>query len=221
MTLQGVDYSQNVPMTATEARANGLSFVCRYVSTPGNDKNIRQSEVDDFRAHGVGIVLVFENGTDSALGGHAQGAMDAKSADSQGNSLGLAGIPIYFAVDFDAQPNQYAALDSYFQGVVAVLGMARVGAYGGYYVIKHFLDNKIVHYAWQAIAWSNGNIDPRAHIFQDAGATVAGVDVDLDRTVSSDVDFGQWRPAAPPSDWFDSATAAEVRSTVHDGFIIV
>jgi Domain of unknown function (DUF1906) len=215
MTLNGVDYSYSGPMSAAQAKANGLAFVCRYVSSPGQAKNIRQSEVDDFKANGVGIVIVFENGTSSALNGYAQGIADATAANSQVSALGLAGTPIYFAVDFDAQPSQYPQLDAYFRGVQANLGLDRVGAYGGYYPIRHFLDNGIIRYAWQAIAWSNGNIDPRAHIFQDSGATVAGVDVDLDRTISSDTNYGQWNPQ-PPTPPEDTLSAAEVQQiTAH------
>ena len=44
-------------------------------------------------------------------------------------------------------------------------------------------------------------------IFQDAGATIAGVDVDQDRTISSDTDFGQWNHTPPE----DTLSAAEVK----------
>src|ERR1700729_3525259 len=75
MTLLGVDYSTG-PMPGATARANGLSFVCRYVSAPGNSKNLKASEVSDFSANGIGIVVVFENdplvGTPMPLRGNAQ-----------------------------------------------------------------------------------------------------------------------------------------------------
>lgn len=220
MTLQGVDYSYSGPMTGVDARTNGLAFVCRYVSSPGQGKNIRQSEVDDFKANGVGIVIVFENGTSSALGGYAQGVSDAVAADGQVNSLGLAGIPVFFVVDFDAQPSQYGALDTYFRGVAATLGVARTGAYAGYYPIKHLLDNSIIRYAWQAVAWSNGNIDPRVHIFQDAGATLAGVDVDRDRTICSDTDFGQWNHSltTPPEDTLSAQEVKQITDHIDQAF---
>ena len=75
MTLLGVDYSTG-PLPGATARANGLSFVCRYVSTPSNSKNLKASEVADLSANGIGIVVVFENdplvGTPMPLRGNAQ-----------------------------------------------------------------------------------------------------------------------------------------------------
>lgn len=192
-------------MSAADARANGLSFVCRYVSQPGQAKNLRRSEVVDFQNNGIGIVVVFENGTSSALNGASQGVADAQSADAQVRALGLAGCPIYFAVDFDAQPYQFGVVGGYLAGAASVLGHNRTGVYGGYYVVKYALDGNLVKYAWQAIAWSDGLIDSRAHIFQGSGGNVAGVDVDHDRTISSDVDYGQagYVPAPPAPKPFD------------------
>jgi len=131
MALEGIDYSYG-PMSAATATANGLSFVARYVSTPGSSKNLTAHEVQDFLGAGVGIVVVFEQGASGALGGAAQGAADAKSAAAQACQLGLGACPIYFAVDFDATQAQLPTVADYFRGVAGVLGLPRTGIYGGY-----------------------------------------------------------------------------------------
>ena len=197
MTLQGVDYSYG-PLPAATAKANGLSFVCRYVSTPGNGKNLTTAEVADFSTNGVGIVVVFETAANNPLSGNAQGVTDAQGADAQVTVLGLAGCPVYFAVDFQATTAQLATIGAYLQGAASVIGLPRVGVYGDYSVVNYALNNTLATYAWQTYAWSAGQLDARSHIYQyQNGGTVAGVSVDFDRTISSDSNYGQAAPALP------------------------
>jgi Domain of unknown function (DUF1906)/IPT/TIG domain len=198
MTLLGVDYSTG-PMPGATARANGLSFVCRYVSAPGNSKNLKASEVSDFSANGIGIVVVFENdplvGTPKPLGGNAEGITDANSADAQVIALGLAQCPIYFAVDFNVTTAQMPTVVAYLQGAASVIGLQRMGVYGTYNVVNNALNNSLATYSWQTIAWSGGKLDPRTNIYQYQEApppiAIAGVSVDLDKTIASDLNFGQ------------------------------
>lgn len=197
MTLQGVDHSSG-PLTAAQARAAGMSFICRYVSTPGESKNLRTSEVTDLLAGGVGLVVVYEeHPVTRPLGGYTEGAADARSADAQVATLGIAGCPIYFAVDFDVVPNQLGIIDDYMDGAASVVGHDRVGAYGSNRTITHLFDGGRIRYGWAAVAWG-GQLDGRAHLYQYSGGTVAGTSVDWNRTVSSDTDYGQVGGSADP-----------------------
>lgn len=194
MVLEGVDYSSGTMSSAT-VKANGLAFVCRYVSTPGKAKNLTAAEVADFMGSGIGIVVVFEQGADNSLGGSAQGVADATIADSQVSALGLGGCPIYFAVDFDASMAQMPTIAAYLQGAASVLGLERTGVYGGYPTVKYAFDNGLVTYGWQTRAWSSGHIEVRDHIYQyQNDVTIGGVQVDRNRTISSDTDYGQVGP---------------------------
>ena len=65
-----------------------------------------------------------------------------------------AGRPIYFAVDFDAQPGDQGAVDDYFNGVASVIGHARTGAYGGYGLIARSFYDNVIAWGWQTYAWS-------------------------------------------------------------------
>lgn len=199
MTLTGVDYSAG-ELTAAQCRANGIAFVCRYVSSTATrwnvTKTVRQSEIDDFLANGIGVVLVFESDADDALGGFDQGAANARLADAQARARGLAGCPVYMAVDFDAVPSQYATVAAYLDGASSVLGLSRIGAYGSHRVITRLFDGGHIRYGWPAYAWG-GTLDSRAHLFQYSGGNVAGVSVDWNRTVSSDEDYGQYKSGAP------------------------
>lgn len=195
----GLDYATPVAGSATlrAFKKAGVTFVCRYISTLGNPKNLTAGEVTAIHAAGLGLVVVFETTANRALGGYQAGNHDAISAIDQVNNLGLRGIPVYFAVDFDASGSSLTAVTQYFQGAVKALGHDRVGIYGGLRPVTHILDHNICKWAWQTYAWSGGRWDPRGHIQQyQNGQRLAGVTVDYNRSIKPD--FGQWpRPASP------------------------
>ena len=183
----GVDYSfARIP--ASQIKSSGYTFVGRYLAT-SSGKRITTSEVTDLQNNGIALVLVFEDNANQALNGNAQGVADAQEALSQANSIGWASSrPIYFAVDFDATPAQQSAIDAYFDGVASVIGHSRVGAYGGYWVIKRLFDNGKITFGWQTLAWSGGNIDSRIHLYQNGQSAFNG-NADVDE--AKQTDYGQ------------------------------
>lgn len=196
--MKGADYSAGHP-TPAQLKAAGIGFVCRYLSTPGNPKNLTRTEATGLRAAGILIVTVFETIAKRALFGHGAGKADAVSALAQGMTCGMPkGSPIYFAVDFDATPQQQAAINAYLRGAGEVLGPELVGVYGGYYVVGRALDAKAAHYAWQTVAWSGGQWQRRAHIRQIGGGHIGGIAVDFDYSYAED--FGQWHTKPRPPD---------------------
>lgn len=191
--IPGVDYSSGHPGGAA-LKAAGKAFAARYVShTPS--KNVSLAEAADLAAHGVSTVVVWETAANRAGAGRAAGIADAHDAVAQATAAGMPGDrPIYFAVDWDADPT---VVVGYFQGVASVLGLPRVGGYGGYKVIKYLLDHGLITYGWQTAAWSQGKQDPRAHIYQPAtGVHINGVACDDDTAIQTD--YGQWTPGKSP-----------------------
>ena len=116
------------------------------------------------------------------------------------------GRPIYFAVDFDAQPYQQGTVDAYFQGVASVIGLGRTGAYGGYGLVARSFDDGVISWGWQTYAWSYGNWDARAQLRQTLnGITAAGDGDCCDRDEAQTNDYGQWHANRPPGGYLDSA----------------
>jgi hypothetical protein len=142
-------------------------------------------------AHGISIAVNWETTANRMLDGYAAGNNDAKVADQTLRAVGHpADSPIYFSADFDASPAQQVAIDAYLKGAADAIGRKRVGVYGGYWVVKRCLDAGTAAWAWQAEAWSGGNVDSRAHLFQHAQyVLVGGVQCDLNEALQSD--FGQ------------------------------
>jgi Domain of unknown function (DUF1906) len=186
----GLDWAWGRPSMAS-LKAAGVSFACRYLSHDGS-KNLSRSEADQLHDAGIDRVVVWETAAGRALSGRPAGEADARAALSQAAGCGMPDDrPIYFAVDFDATERQQTAINAYFGGVVSVLGVARSGAYGGYWVVKRLFDAGLIRFGWQTYAWSGGNWDHRAQLQQYSnGHRVGGVDCDYNRSTRGD--FGQW-----------------------------
>jgi len=187
--MKGIDYAWSHP-SISSISANGLSFVCRYLSHDSS-KSLSLNEKNALNSAGISVVVVFEDSAQRMLNGHSAGVADAQFSDSYVKSLGMAGIPIYFACDFDATSTQQTAINAYLDGVASVIGRDRTGIYSGYWPLKRAFDAGKVTYGWQTFAWSGGNWDSRAQLRQvQNDISVGGVGCDLD--VNTVADFGQW-----------------------------
>ena len=194
--IPGVDYAWSHPGGSALQKA-GKKFACRYLSADAS-KNLTRAEADDLAAHDVWSVVVWETSANRALGGKTAGVSDAQRAAAQATAAGMpSSRPIYFAVDFDATEGQQAAINAYLDGAASVIGLDRVGIYGGYYPVKRALDAGKARWAWQTIAWSGGQWDSRAVIRQGAQITINGVSCDLNTAVADD--YGQWMPGKTPT----------------------
>jgi Rv2525c-like, glycoside hydrolase-like domain len=192
----GLDYAWTTISPASH-RAVGSSFACRYLSD--SSKDLSAAEARQLKAGGISIVVVWETTATRALDGTSAGAVDAHDALAEATRLGMpAGRPIYFAVDFDETPGEVPSVADYFKGVNSVLGVARTGVYGGFWVVSRLFDEGHVKYGWQTYAWSGGQWDSRAQIQQFSnGHLVAGQSCDYDHAIYED--FGQWDFKSPPA----------------------
>lgn len=186
-TLEGFDASYNKP-TGAQAAAAGRKACVLYITDPGSgNKGITQSVFNDYNSHGVAIAFVWEEGASAVLNGHSQGVSDAQRA--QANLTALDGPsnqrPLYFAIDFDIQPSDYAAAKAYFQGVNSVIGENRTGAYGHYDILSYLTQQKVISKRWQTYAWSGGSIYSPLDIYQYSNNNTLGSGtVDYDRMYS-------------------------------------
>ena len=190
--MKGMDYSWHRPGGAAIAAA-GFEFVVRYVPYPGDGgKGLEAPELADLRANGLAVCLVWETTAGRALDGYEAGRFDATMSHTSAARLGFpADRPIYFAVDFDAQPTQYAAIDAYLRGCADVIGIDRVGVYGSFDVVRHCDQFGTARWLWQTYAWSGGRVYPANDLYQYLnGQTLNGGAVDYNDTSRSD--YGQW-----------------------------
>src|SRR5258708_4819206 len=227
----GLDYSGGMPLI-NDMKAAKVEFVCRYVgyfsgynmnaiATP-QGKCLTPGEAKTLLAGGMSPVSNYEwyatRPIDDGFGNrwstdqaYSAGVWDAQT----GNTIhvacgGPATAALYLSGDWDFNTSTDGALvAAYFKGAASVLGLARIGAYGGYWLIKFLFDNGLITYGWQTYAWSGGQWDPRAHIQQyNNGVIMSGVEVDYDRSMQAD--FGQWTQGGGtmtlPAGWHDDGT---------------
>lgn len=198
--MLGLDYSAGRPGGAA-IKAAGYDFVIRYCGQPNNPKCATRAEVADLLAHGVAVALVFESYASRASEGFAAGVADAQAAVAHQAALGIpASRPIYYAVDYDADPT---VVEPYFRGVASVAGPD--AAYGSYRVVQRLQADGLAGDVWQTVAWSRGQLLPSRDVFQRLGTVTVG-DVACDVNESNAADFGQY-PVEDDVSWTDPLTA--------------
>ncbi|MGV0870013.1 glycoside hydrolase domain-containing protein [Corynebacterium kalidii] len=167
-----IDFSAAFP-SGRAIKAAGHEGVVAYIS-PAREawmkaKPLTKGKVDEYKAAGLKIAVVWQYGagtaaTSDVMRGAAGGRSDAEAAQKQLNQIGLAGHPVFFAVDFDITLNQWnATAVEYFKAAAGVLGKHRVGIYGHSRVVHWAMEDGVVAtvapgrvLGWVTRSWSAG-----------------------------------------------------------------
>lgn len=184
----GLDFSFGRPGGAAIVAA-GYAFVLRYVPYLGDGgKGLTLAEVAEYRANGLSIGLVYESTAGRMFDGFPAGVADANQCLVSGAILHWpTDLPFYFACDVDTTPDQLGYVDDYLAGCASVLGLARVGVYGEYDVVKHCHLAGTATYLWQTYAWSNGLVYAYRHLYQYRnGQTLNGAEVDYNEAYGTE-----------------------------------
>jgi hypothetical protein len=209
-----VDYSTARP-SMSALKAAGVTAVGRYIGYDGQPgfasigKNLTAAEVAELHGAGIAVFTAFEYDPQAPAKGEPQGARDGTLA---GRQLAELGAPpqtgVYFACDWDV-PDYAPKLPDIKASAKAKLGPIadyftvineqnpdyRVGAYGGFYAVKRLFDAGLISLGWQTVAWSGGQRDARAQLYQTAGrVSIGGADLDIHE--GNAADFGQWNAPA-------------------------
>lgn len=203
----GADFTDK-NLTGAEMKAAGLSFACRYLSGhPGGWKELSLAEAKDKTAHGILIVSNWED-TGTPANTVSAGESDAHRALAEHLACGgPSWRPIYFSIDHNVA---VSGADHYFQGLVNVLGVGRVGCYGSAGLIQHLHGKGLIKWGWRTMStgWYGGASTADCQIEQTGGSTVHGTSIDKDKALTADI--GGWTvgmkppattppPATPPS----------------------
>lgn len=207
---QGIDTAAHITATqAAKLRANGVSFVCRYIGPEAWGKTLTMTEIKTLRDADLAIMLCFESTANRMKGGVRAGAEDAVTARNCAAALGVpAGTVIYFACDYNAPESDFAAIEAYLRGAKMNVEQYGVGLYGPEKVVSAMSERGACFYFWQCVAWSNqflpvadvrqyaGQGDARAKAMA-AACGIAAVDLDSAETLA-----GMWLPPVKPQLWY-------------------
>jgi hypothetical protein len=215
--LQLVDFAERL-VQPEQIKSAGFGGALVYVSElrPGatfDFKPVTRDYADRLRAAGLQIVSCYQFGKpgwptpSDFTRGYDGGVADAQTALGLHTAAGgPVSAPIFFSVDEDIDAATWKSLAvQWFQGINSVLGVARTGIYGGRcqcgWAIAHGVVGSSTspgyRWAWQTKAWSRGEREPAAVLFQrevvtasDPGFVIDGVHVDVNDVLAAD--FGQW-----------------------------
>ncbi|REK68015.1 MAG: hypothetical protein C6P35_03335 [Cohnella sp.] len=196
---KGIDCA--IPLAASTAKAiaaAGYAFAARYLVPERYAwKRLTKREAEAITAAGMQIVSVFETTANRPAGGGAAGIVDGPEALKEAIAIGQPlGTAIYFAVDYDAQPKDYDAIEAYLRAASSAIPGYRAGVYGSYAVIEEMARRGAAKHFWQTYAWSRGRKSARANIWQHQnGVSLAGATVDLNESYGGE---GWWNTNPAP-----------------------
>lgn len=216
--LKLIDFAER-RIAPEEIKAAGYDGVVNYVSEPRpgahfEAKPLTRGYADALRAVGLHIVSNYQYGKPAWPGapsdftrGYDGGVADAQTALQLHTAAGgPPSAPIFFSVDEDIDSSTWndVALN-WFHGLNSVLGVGRTGVYGSYPVCGWAIRDGVIgssstaghRWAWQTKAWSHGQREPMAVLYQavvnspsSPGPLLGGINVDVDDVLAAD--YGQW-----------------------------
>jgi Domain of unknown function (DUF1906) len=215
--LRLVDFTHRQP-SPEQIKAAGFDGALVYVSElrPGADfdfKPVTREYADGLRAAGLHVVSCYQYGKpgwptpSDYTRGYDGGVADAQTASRlHAAAGGTASAPIFFSIDEDIDNDTWKTFAfEWLRGINSVLGVGRTGVYGHARVCAWAIDDGVVGrstsaghwWAWQTRAWSYGEHEPRAVLYQsvvvsgsEPGVPIGDTHVDVDDVLAPD--FGQW-----------------------------
>jgi len=227
--ITGIDTAARITAAQAEKiKAQGLSFVGRYIVPTMYSKSLTADEAALLHEAGLAILLCWEMGGEDMRRGSAKGAEHGIRARNIAQDMGVpSGAVIYFAADYDVQPGELSLCEQYIMAAQAALGKYQVGVYGGERIITFFAERNHPIALWQCCAWTkkyNDQADVIQYAWQGAAdakamASALGFAVDLD-SCEDLRRAGMWMPTAETSaePWYTKAMEwAASKGLMNDG----
>ena len=214
---QLIDFAEHL-VPADQISAAGYAGVIVYVSESRPAANfdfkpVTRAYTDSLRAEGLHVVSNYQYGKpgwptpSDYTRGYDGGVADAQTAlRLHAAAGGPASAPIFFSVDEDISLDTWNTVAvQWFRGINSVLGVGRTGIYGHARACGWAIEDGVLgassspghRWAWQTRAWSRGEREPGAVLYQsavftasDPAVVLGGIHVDADDILAAD--YGQW-----------------------------
>ena len=158
--ITGVDTAARLTAEhAAKIKAQGLSFVGRYLIPERYGNALTAKEAQALRDAGLAILLCWELTQDRAKRGASIGASDGARARQLAESMGIPNeCAIYFAVDYSPAQGEYDAIQAYFLAAKTAVSPYQCGIYGPYAVVEAMKEHIPSLRVWQCVGGSGGKI---------------------------------------------------------------
>ena len=212
-----IDFTERL-VPPDQIKPAGYDGAVVYVSEsrPGANfdfKPVSREYADALSAAGLAIVSNYQYGKpgwpdpSDYTRGYDGGVADARTALQLHAGAGGGGsAPIFFSIDEDIDHNTWKSVAvEWFRGINSELGVDRTGIYGHSRACAWAIEDGVIgrsstaghRWAWQTSAWSHGQREPMAVLYQSVvntpsspGPLLGGIHVDVDDVLATD--FGQW-----------------------------
>ena len=219
MIYLGVDTAATIsPDAAKKLKAEGVSFVGRYLVPVGMGKNLKLDEAKGLHDAGLAILLCWEIGAGDVKGGAERGRSDGARAKALAESFGVpAGTTIFFACDYCAVADEYSVIEAYIRAASEACAPYEAGLYGHAGLVDYLAKQGACRRFWQCVAWSLGRLSNYTTVYQyqwSGGAEAVamrekvGFPVDMNKTTSLTA-AGLWLPPAKELDDGEGGTVTE------------
>jgi len=189
----GIDCATPLTLdTAKMLAAAGNRFAARYLVPPSYAwKRLTREEAEAITMAGMYIVSVFETSANRPAGGASSGRADGAAAFREAQAIGQPpGSAIYYAVDYDAAPQDYDAIEAYLTAAASQTPRYATGVYGSFAVVEEMAKRRACTHFWQTYAWSRGKRSDHVNLYQNRNnVQVAGIAVDLNESFGNE---GWW-----------------------------
>ncbi len=212
-----IDFTERL-VPPDQIKSAGFDGALVYVSElrPGatfDFKPVTREYADGLRAAGLQVVSCYQYGKpgwptpSDYTRGYDGGVADAQTAlRLHAAAGGPDSAPIFFSIDEDIDVNTWKSVAvEWLRGINSVLGVGRTGVYGHSRACAWAIADGVIGrsttaghwWAWQTKAWSGGELEPRAVLYQavvvggsEPGVPLGDTHVDVDEVLATD--FGQW-----------------------------
>ncbi len=212
-----IDFSERL-VPADQIKSGGYAGALVYVSelrqgATFDFKPVTREFADSLRVAGLHVVSCYQYGKpgwpdpSDYTRGYDGGVADAQTAlRLHGAAGGPDSAPIFFSVDEDIDLDTWNSVAAqWFQGINSILGANRTGIYGHARACSWAIQDGVIGssntaghwWAWQTRAWSRGEREARAVLYQavvdttsSPGAPLGDTHVDVNDVLADD--FGQW-----------------------------
>jgi hypothetical protein len=212
-----IDFTE-LQVPAGQIAAAGYAGALVYVSElrPGatfDFKPVTREYADSLRASGLQVASCYQYGKpgwptpSDYTRGYDGGVADAQTAlRLHAAAGGPESAPIFFSIDEDIDATTWKDVAvQWLRGINSVIGVERTGVYGHAGVCAWAIADDVIghsttpghRWAWQTRAWSDGEREPAAVLYQDVivtasdpGISLGGTHVDENQVLAAD--FGQW-----------------------------
>jgi len=172
VTVRYIDFSGARP-GAQSIKDSGAAGVLRYLSPPASVapaaqwKVATRPEVSSYLEVGLDVVLNWEWYAGRMLEGAPAGSQDGAWALAAARALGYPkGATVYFSHDTSTRGDDRVA--AYLRAASAAMGRYYYAdCYSGIGTLAAMFNLGAIRYGWQTLAWSDGNVDRRVHLYQN------------------------------------------------------